>query len=262
MNALVLFIDFSLNSTMKKKVFITGASSGIGEYLAYAYAKQGGVIGLVARRKERLDQVATQCSKFGGQTKVYAVDVLNGSDCKKAIDDFIALPGEMDTIYANAGVGSPDGLSSGSAEKMNHVLSVNILGVTNTVMPFLPHLKEIRKGKIAIISSVASFRGLAHHAAYSGSKAAVRNMSQGWGTALHKYGISFTAVCPGFIKSEMTGDNVFPMPFLMDTNVAVQKIMHAVDRRKKVFIFPWQMKYFMIPLMKWAPDWIFRRFRM
>ena len=94
-----------------------------------------------------------------------------------AIDDFIALPGEMDTIYANAGVGSPDGLSSGSADKMNHVLSVNILGVTNTVMPFLPHLKEIRKGKIAIISSVASFRGLAHHAAYSGSKAAVRNMS-------------------------------------------------------------------------------------
>mgnify|MGYP002525556784 CR=1 FL=1 len=74
---------------MKKKVFITGASSGIGEYLAYAYAKQGFFIGLVARRKERLDLVATQCSEFGGQTKVYAVDVLNGSDCKKAIDDFI-----------------------------------------------------------------------------------------------------------------------------------------------------------------------------
>ena len=89
--------------------------------------------------------LGTSCSKFGGQTKVYAVDVLNESECKKSIDDFIALPGEMDTIYANAGVGSPDGLSSGSAEKMNHVLSVNILGVTNTIMPFLPHLKEKRK---------------------------------------------------------------------------------------------------------------------
>ncbi|MBT88522.1 MAG: short-chain dehydrogenase [Candidatus Marinimicrobia bacterium] len=240
------------------KVFITGASSGIGEYLAYAYAKQGYFIGLVARRKDRLDQVAIQCTELGGQTKVYPLDVLNDVECKSAIADFIALPGEMDTVYANAGVGSPDGLSSGSAEKMNHVLSVNILGVTNTVMPFIPHFKEIRNGKIAIISSVASFRGLAHHAAYSGSKAAVRNMSQGWGTALHKHGISFTAVCPGFIESEMTGDNEFPMPFLMETKVAAQKIIRAVNRRKKVFIFPWQMKYFLVPLIKCAPDWLIR----
>ncbi|MBC8345914.1 MAG: SDR family NAD(P)-dependent oxidoreductase [Candidatus Marinimicrobia bacterium] len=244
---------------MKKKVFITGASSGIGEYLAYAYAKRGYFIGLVARRRDRLEKVGTHCSELGGQIKIYAIDVLKGDDCKTAIDNFISLPGDMDSIYANAGVGSPDGLSSGSAENMNHVLSVNILGVTNTVMPFIPHLKEIQDGKIAVISSVASFRGLAHHAAYSGSKAAVRNISQGWSTALYKHGISVTAVCPGFIKSEMTGDNEFPMPFLMETHVAVQKIIRAVDRRKKVFIFPWQMKYFMVPLMKWAPDWMFRK---
>ncbi|MDP6032361.1 MAG: SDR family NAD(P)-dependent oxidoreductase, partial [Candidatus Marinimicrobia bacterium] len=79
------------------KVFITGASSGIGEYLAYAYAKQGYFIGLVARRKDRLDQVAIQCTELGGQTKVYPLDVLNDVECKSAIADFIALPGEMDT---------------------------------------------------------------------------------------------------------------------------------------------------------------------
>ena len=109
---------------------------------------------------------------------------------------------------------------------------------------------------------MASFRGLAHHSAYSGSKAAVRNICQGWGTALHKYGISVTAVCPGFIKSEMTDRNDIPMPFLMDTDVAAEKIICAVDKRKNVFTFPWQMKVIVVPLMRFAPDWMVRKMGM
>jgi short-subunit dehydrogenase len=106
---------------------------------------------------------------------------------------------------------------------------------------------------------VASFRGVGHHSAYSGSKAAVRNISQGWRSALYKYGISVTAICPGFIKSEMTNDNEMPMPFLLETNEAVKKIIRAVEKKKKVFIFPWQMRFFMVPLMRHAPDWIMRK---
>jgi len=120
-------------------------------------------------------------------------------------------------------------------------------------------MKSIKNGKIAVICSIASFRGLAHHSAYSGSKAAVRNICQGWGTALYKHGISVTAICPGFIKSEMTDNNEFYMPFLMDTDVAVKKIIRAVDKKRKVFIFPWQMRFFTVPIMKYAPDWIFRK---
>ena len=245
---------------MNKKVFITGASSGIGEYLAYSYSKLNYCVGLAARREDKLNKVAKKCIELGGEAIIYPLDVLDENLCSETINDFISLPGSIDAIYANAGIGSPDELSSGSASVMNKILSVNILGVTNTVMPFIPHMKSTKSGKIAVICSVASFRGLAHHSAYSGSKVAIRNICQGWGTALYKHNISVTAICPGFIKSEMTDKNDFFMPFLMDTDVAVKKIIRAVEKKKKVFIFPWQMRYIGVPIMKYAPDWLFRKF--
>ena len=243
---------------MKKKVFITGASSGIGEFLAYAYAKKGYFIGLAARREEKLIQVASKCFELGGEAKCYTLDVTNNNLCKKYIDDFISLPGEVDTIYANAGVGGPDKLDSGDSSSMNNILSINILGVTNTVLPFIPHLKSQKRGKVAVVSSVASFRGLSHYSAYSGSKVAVRNFCQGWNNALHKYNISFSAICPGFVSSEMTNDQNIPQPFKLETSLAVDKIIRAVENRKKVFIFPWQMRLITIPLMKWSPNWLIR----
>ena len=106
---------------MKKKVFITGASSGIGEFLAYAYAKKGYFIGLAARREDKLVQVASKCFELGGEAKCYTLDVTNNESCKKSINDFISLPGEVDVVYANAGVGSPDQLSTGDSSTMNKI---------------------------------------------------------------------------------------------------------------------------------------------
>ena len=218
---------------MKKKVFITGASSGIGEHLAYSYSKLNYSVGLAARREDKLNKVAKKCIDLGGNPITFPLDVLDEKLCSEAINNFISLPGSIDVIYANAGIGSPDELSSGSASTMNKILSVNILGVTNTVMPFIPYMKSIKSGKIAVICSVASFRGLAHHSAYSGSKVAIRNICQGWGTALYKHNISVTAICPGFIKSEMTDKNEFFMPFIMNTDVAVKKLLEQLKKRKK-----------------------------
>ena len=141
---------------------------------------------------------------------------------------------------------------------MNKILLINIIGVTNTVLPFIPYFKTNKRGKIAVISSIASFRGLAHHSAYSGSKAAVRNFCQGWNNALHKYDISFSAICPGFVSSEMTDNQKNPQPFKISTSIAVDKIIRAVEKRKKVFIFPWQAKIFIMPMIKWAPNWLAR----
>ena len=243
---------------MKKKVFITGASSGIGEFLAYAYAKKGYFIGLAARREEKLVQVASKCFELGGEAKCYSLDVTNSESCKNDIEDFISLPGDVDTVYANAGVGAPDQLSTGDSSAMNKILLINIIGVTNTVLPFIPYFKANKRGKIAVISSIASFRGLAHHSAYSGSKAAVRNFCQGWNNALHKYNISFSAICPGFVSSEMTDNQKNIQPFKISTSIAVDKIIRAVEKRKKVFIFPWQAKIFIMPMIKWAPNWLAR----
>lgn len=243
-----------------KKVFITGASSGIGEHLAYAYSKNGYFIGLLARRAERLKDVLSNCRALGGSGKCYEMDVLDSQGMSTSIIDFIGLPGTIDTIYANAGVGGTDKLTSGDSIGMNHILSVNILGVTNTVLPFIPQLKNQNEGKIAVISSVASFRGLPNHSAYSGSKAAVRNICQGWGSALNNYNISVSAICPGFVSSEMTDNKETIQPFKLDTDLAVKKIIQAVDRGKKVYIFPWQMRFLAVPLMRYAPDWLIKKF--
>ena len=243
---------------MKKKVFITGASSGIGESLAYAYAKKGYFLGLAARREDKLIQVASKCFEYGGEVKCYTLDVTDEILCKKNIDDFISLPGEIDTVYANAGVGGSDELSSGISSAMNKILLINILGVTNTVLPFIPYLKSQKNGKVAVISSVASFRGLAHHSAYSGSKVAIRNFCQGWNNALYNYNISFSAICPGFVVSEMTDNKNITQPFKLETKIAVEKIIRAVEKRRKIFVFPWQMKLLAIPIMKWSPEWLIR----
>jgi NADP-dependent 3-hydroxy acid dehydrogenase YdfG len=100
---------------MSKKVFITGASSGIGEYVAYAFAKRKANLGLVARRADQLNKVAEKCQQLGGTTMVYALDVSDADKCKKAAQEFIAEYGGIDIVFANAGISGIDGLGSGDS---------------------------------------------------------------------------------------------------------------------------------------------------
>ena len=159
---------------MAQKVFITGASSGIGEALAYVYAHEGAVLGLAARRTDRLEQVAERCRELGGNPHIYTLDVADQSACQLTAKQFIEDAGGIDTVIANAGVGGKDKITSGDPEHINRILRINIMGVTNTVIPFLPCMKGQKSGQVAIISSIAGTRGLIGHGGYSGSKAALR----------------------------------------------------------------------------------------
>ena len=199
---------------MSEKVFITGASSGIGAALAIEFAKRGATLGISARRSEKLQSIAQKC-KESGATDVftYTVDVTNQDSSESTAKDFIASANGIDIIIANAGVAYSDKISSGEATQINQVFSTNVLGVTNSIIPFVPTMKENSSGKIVIISSIASFRPIAFHGGYSASKSAVRMLADSWRMALKKYNIQLTAICPGFIVSEMTGENKFPMPF-------------------------------------------------
>ena len=128
----------------------------------------------------------------------------------------------------------------------------SVIGVTNSIIPFVPNMKEAKSGKIVIISSIASFRPIAYHGGYSSSKAAVRMFADSWRMALKKYKIQLTAICPGFIVSEMTDENKFPMPFLLQTDQAAKKMVKAIDKGKKTYILPWQYKT-IIYLTRWLP---------
>ncbi len=141
---------------MSKLIFISGTSSGIGEHLAYAYAKRGATIGLAARRKEKLEEVADKCRQFGGSAFVYQVDAKDRLAAKNAADEFMNNTGGIDMVIANAGIGGHDDLMSGDSTAINNIIETNVLGVTNTLIPFIPMMKEQKSGILVNISSVAS----------------------------------------------------------------------------------------------------------
>ena len=242
---------------MAQKVFITGASSGIGEALAYVYASEGAVLALSARRTDRLEQVADRCRELGGQPHIYTLDVTDQSACQLTAKKFIETAEGIDTVIANAGVGGKDKLTSGDPEHINRILRINILGVTNTVIPFLPTMKEQKSGQVVIISSIAGTRGLMGHGGYSASKAALRVMADSWEYTLRRYSISTTTIYPGWIETEMTANIKNKMWFLMDADTAAKKIIGTINKGKRSYILPWQWNI-IVPIMRIIPRWLIR----
>ena len=242
---------------MAQKVFITGASSGIGEALAYVYASEGAVLALSARRTDRLGQVADRCRELGGQPHIYTLDVTDQSACQLTAKQFIETAEGIDTVIANAGVGGKDKLTSGDPEHINQILRINILGVTNTVIPFLPTMKEQKSGQVVIISSIAGTRGLIGHGGYSASKAALRVMADSWEYTLRRYSISTTTIYPGWIETEMTANIKNKMWFLMDADTAAKKIIGTINKGKRSYILPWQWNI-IVPIMRIIPRGLIR----
>ncbi|MCH7764858.1 MAG: SDR family NAD(P)-dependent oxidoreductase [Candidatus Marinimicrobia bacterium] len=243
---------------MKKRIFISGASSGIGEFLAYAYASRGATVGLSARRRDKLEEVAEKCRDFGSETYVYQVDAKDRQVSKDAADDFMEKVGGIDMVIANAGIGNHDDIINGDATAINDILETNIIGVTNTLVPFIPSMKKQKHGILVPISSVASFLAVPYHGGYSASKIAIRVIADSWRLTLYKYNIQITTICPGFIETPMTAGQKY-RPFLLPVETAVEKIVSAIDRGKKTFVFPWQMKI-IIPIVRIMPGWLMRKF--
>ena len=244
---------------MNKNIFITGASSGIGEYVAYEYAKQGATIGLAARRKELLEKVSAKCEGLGGKPIIYEVDVSNQTATKRVIDDFITKSGGIDIVIANAGISGKVELDNGNSDEINRMLSTNILGVTNTILPAIPTMIKQQSGRVIVVSSIAGFRGLPGRSGYSASKVAIRFMANSWRASFAKFGISFTTICPGFIDTDLTSSHKYHMPFLMQVDVFAKKMVNAIEKKKKTYIAPWQWR-FIIPLIKAVPEWLLNYF--
>ena len=221
-----------------KKVFITGASSGIGKALALAYAKRGYSVGLTARREDILQDVAQACEKLGGIPFVYQLDVQDAEKCKSVADQFMADTGSIDIAIANAGIGGDDGLFSGDSNQINTILSTNILGVTNTLIPFIPAMKAQNSGALVCISSVASFMPLPFHGGYSSSKIAIRMIFDSWRPTLQKYMIKTVSICPGFVDTPIVKGPARRFP-LKSAEDAAEQFLKVIDLGYSTYIYPW-----------------------
>jgi short-subunit dehydrogenase len=221
------------------KVFITGASSGIGQALAEHYAKEGAIIGLAARRQDRLNTLQDSLTT---KTIIYALDVRDAGALEAAALDFITRFGTPDIVIANAGVGA--GTLTENKEDNNTfkgVIDINLLGMVHTFQPFIASMKHAGKGSLVGIASVAGIRGLPGAGAYSASKAAVISYLESLRIELSLDGINVTTIAPGYIKTPMTDINEYPMPFLMAPEVAAKKFASAIAKKKRFIVIPWQM---------------------
>ncbi len=237
---------------------ITGASSGIGWWLAKILADQRCKVGLIARRKDKLDALADEIRQGGGAAAVAVADV---SERRQTLDAIAAVRGALgpvDLLIANSGIGKPTPLEPLDTVTVEHMMRVNLFGVIYAIEGVLPEMLERGSGHLAAISSLGAYKGLPGESGYCSSKAAVNVYLEGLRIQLRRRGIAVTTVCPGFVRTPMTDVNEYPMPWLMDADKAARLIIRALSRRRKVYNFPWQTTL-MTKSLRWVPDWVLAR---
>ena len=238
---------------MKKtfKIFITGASSGIGNALAHEYAKRfadtGAIIGLAARQSEHLQQLATELqNQYKISCAIYPLDVRDASALAAAATDFIAKFGAPNIVIANAGV-SRGTLTEHKEDiaAFQAIFNINVMGMVHTFAPFIESMKQAAKqgqtAQLVGVASCAGIRGIPGSGAYSASKAAVISYCESLRTEMQHYNIAVSTIAPGYVRTPMTEQNQYKMPFLIDADVFASKFANAVAAKKRFIIIPWQM---------------------
>jgi short-subunit dehydrogenase len=238
------------------KVFITGASSGIGAALAREFAARGATLGLLARRGDALDGLI---ARLPGRHLRYVLDVTDRPRLIEAAREFERASGGADLVIANAGVSA--GTLTEHAEDLpifERTFATNFQAAVDTFHPFVGPMKTRGRGTLAAIASVAGVRGLPGAGAYCASKAALISYCESLRIELRGCGVRVVTIAPGFIETPMTAGNPYPMPFLMSADSFARKAAAAMLRGDSYRVFPWQMAL-LARLMRIIPNAAFDR---
>ncbi|GEN06264.1 Short-chain dehydrogenase [Myxococcus fulvus] len=224
-----------------RTALVTGASSGLGRGLALWLARRGLRVFAAGRRVPQLQALAAEAQAAGATVEPVELDVSRAEPLMEKLRELDSECGGLDLVIANAGVG---GVTHGKRlewDKVRSIIDTNVTGAVATLTAVLPSMVERRRGHVVGISSLAAHRGLAGHAAYSASKAFLATFMESLRVDLAGTGVCVTCIFPGFVKSEMTAANHFPMPFLMETDAAVELMGSAILRGETELSFPWQL---------------------
>jgi short-subunit dehydrogenase len=235
-----------------KVVFITGASSGIGWAMAEEFARRGARVGVLARREERLRQLCESIRANGGTAEFAVADASDRAAVHAALDSLKGRLGPCDVMIANAGVGQSNTATDLNVTGAERVIRTNLLGPMYAFEAVLPDMLARGSGHLVGISSVAAFKGLPTAAAYCASKSGLNSFLESIRISLRSRNIAVTAICPGFVRTEMTAKNS-QMLWAMNPDAAAKKIADAIARRTKVYSFPRRMRLLMA-MMRWMPD--------
>ncbi|WP_305074203.1 SDR family oxidoreductase [Propionivibrio sp.] len=242
------------------KVFITGASSGIGAALAGFYADRSATLGLAARRGDHLQALAAKLLSRGARTvHCYPLDVADADALRNAAEDFTRQAGTPDIVIANAGVSS--GTLTEHQEDLaviRRILEINVFGMAATFSPFIPAMQQRGNGRLVGIASVAGIRGLPGAEAYSASKAAAIAYLESLRLEMRPSGVKVVTIAPGYIETPMTAINPYPMPFMLPAKEAARRFARAIERGTSYTVIPWQMGV-VAKGLRLLPNWLYDR---
>jgi short-subunit dehydrogenase len=237
-----------------KTVLITGASSGIGRALALLYAEPGRRLLLMGRDGPRLEAAARECAAKGAAVATSLAPVTDQAAMATLLREWDETH-PIDLVIANAGISGGFDPRDEVEAQFRDILAINLDGTFNTVNPLIPRMAARKRGQIALMSSMAGFRGLPNAPAYSTSKMAVRGYGEALRPLLKSSGIEVSVIFPGFVKTPLTDVNKFPMPFLIDPERAARHIRDGLERNKARIAFPWRM-HLLVRFIAALPLWL------
>jgi NAD(P)-dependent dehydrogenase (short-subunit alcohol dehydrogenase family) len=241
-------------------VLVTGAASGLGQQLTRELTAAGAVVGGVDRNASALQALAAELAgrRFASQV----ADVTHWPQLHAAVHQLEALLGPWDLLLACAGIGQLTPAADFRPEVVEEIIRVNLVGVANSIAAVLPSMRARRRGQLAVISSLASYRGLPWLSAYCASKAGVNALLEGLRAELRPLDIDVTILCPGWVRTPMTAAAPLPLPHLLAVEEAARHILQAVARRRPFYAFPAPLRR-RLRLLRWLPaslsDWLLAR---
>jgi short-subunit dehydrogenase len=242
---------------MQKLVFITGASSGIGQALALRFYKEGYALALVARRTQEMKAWAVQQGLSEARYAIYAADVVQIDSIVDAGAQCIAQQGIPDVVVANAGISiGMDSAVRSDLDVMAQTFATNNIGVAATFHPFIDAMVKRGSGTLVGIGSAAGIRGLPGHGAYCASKAAIISYCESLRGELRSAGVKVVTVCPGYIDTPLTQRNRYFMPFLMQVDDFATAAVAAIHKGTSYCVIPWQMGW-ITKLLRILPNAVF-----
>jgi NAD(P)-dependent dehydrogenase (short-subunit alcohol dehydrogenase family) len=237
-----------------KVAWVVGASSGIGAAVARELSRRGCAVAISARREDQLRQVA------GPNMLVVPLDVTDSGAVMTAAARVRDELGPIDLAILAAGYWRQMDPTDWNTEDFDRHVRVNLTGMSNSIAAVLPDMLRQRRGVIAGVASVAGYRGLAGAEAYGATKAAQINLLESLRIHIARTGVAVTTICPGFVRTDLTAGNTFPMPFLIDADQAARTICDGLERGRPTIVFPLRMALAMavarrVPTRLWTALW-------
>lgn len=237
--------------------WVTGASTGIGAATAIALAQSGWDVVVTARGQEKLEQMGKLGSEFKGRIIPLQGDVTDKDGIKALVETIETRVGPIQLAVLNAGSYTPEDLQTFNSENFEAQIRLNLLGTAYCVEALLPRFIGRRKGHLAIVSSVAGYRGLPRSLGYGASKAALINFAEGLAIMGRDFGIKVQVVTPGFVRTPLTAKNDFNMPFLIDAGEAALRIVNGLGTNTFEIAFPRRF-VLLLKLLGLLPDRLYQ----